>query len=490
MKLESFSAILSDCTSKYNKIKKEDYLPEGQFPIIDQGQKFIGGYTDNGCLITDIEKELIIFGDHTKILKFIDFPIAIGADGVKVLHVNKEKADPRYIYYFLKSVKLTDAGYSRHFKFLKEIKIPVPENMDDQIKIARLLNHVETLIAQRKKSIALLDELIKSTFFEMFGDVLTNSKNLPLINFEELVRLKRGYDLPKQLRTFGNYPVYASNSIIDYHNDFKVKGPGVVTGRSGTIGTVNYSKSEFWPLNTTLYSENFNGNIIYIKHFLEYFRLERFSNGAGVPTLNRNLLHNEKIIDAPKDLQNQFATLVEKVENIKIDYNSSLIELENIFGVLSQKAFNTEFILNQENDEVKKKNEEVMEQDDLEQYSKSIDLEKEKVDITNMSFDEYYEIPGEVTFKNEKWITYFLHDDLLYQFLLKDKFKDISFTLGDIEMQLHNFFYHTCDMDFDNERWKQIIFKFLEANPPLIEQIFDQDDKIIKLKLTDEAFKA
>lgn len=490
MKLEPFSAILSDFTSKYNKIKKEDYLSEGKFPIIDQGQKFIGGYTDDGGLITDIEKELIIFGDHTKILKFIDFPIAIGADGVKVLHINKEKADPRYIYYFLKSVKLTDAGYSRHFKFLKEIKIPLPENINDQIKIARLLNHVEKLILQRKESIALLDELVKSTFFEMFGDVLTNSKNLPLIDFEKLVRLKRGYDLPKQLRTFGIYPVYASNSIIDYHNDFKVKGPGVITGRSGTIGTVNYTKTEFWPLNTTLYSEKFNGNIIYIKYFLEYFRLERFSNGAGVPTLNRNLLHNEKIIDAPRDLQNQFATIVEKVENIKIDYNSSLIELENMYGVLSQKAFNTEFILNQESDAIKKKGEEVMEQDNLEQYSKSIDLKKEKVDITNMSYAEYLDFPEELQIKNETWMFTFLGEDEFYQFLLKDGFKDTSFTLGDLETKFHNFFYHGGDMDFDNEKWKEIIFKFLEADPPLIEQIFDQDDKIIKLKLTDEAFKA
>ncbi len=199
MKLESFNTILSDCTSKYNKIKKEDYLPEGQFPIIDQGQKFIGGYTDDGGLITDIEKELIIFGDHTKILKFIDFPIAIGADGVKVLHVNKEKADPRYIYYFLRSVKLTDAGYSRHFKFLKEIKIPVPENIDDQIKIARILKHVEILITQRKESINLLDEMLRSTFFEMFGDPINGNK-FERKPFKEVSVVRQGLQIPISLR--------------------------------------------------------------------------------------------------------------------------------------------------------------------------------------------------------------------------------------------------------------------------------------------------
>ena len=71
MKLEVFSEILNDATARYNKIKKEDYLSDGLFPIIDQGQKFIGGYTNDKALVTDIEKEFIIFGDHTKALKFI-----------------------------------------------------------------------------------------------------------------------------------------------------------------------------------------------------------------------------------------------------------------------------------------------------------------------------------------------------------------------------------------------------------------------------------
>ncbi|WP_192501184.1 hypothetical protein, partial [Flavobacterium sp. PL002] len=115
---------------------------------------------------------------------------------------------------------------------------------------------------------------------------------------------------------------------------------------------------------------------------------------------------------------------------------------------------------------------------------------KDKRDVTNMTFAEYVDFPEEYQEKDEKWIFMFLGQDEFYQFLLKDSFKNIPFNLEDLENRFHNFFYHGGDMDFDNEKWKQIIFKFLEANPPLIEQIFDQDEKIIKLKLTDEAFKA
>jgi type I restriction enzyme S subunit len=516
MKLEPFNAILSDCTSKYNKIKKENYLAEGQFPIIDQGQKFFGGYTDDGGLITDIEKELIIFGDHTKILKFIDFPIAIGADGVKVLHVNKEKADPRYIYYFLKSVKLTDAGYSRHFKFLKEIKIPVPENMDDQIKIARVLNHVETLITRRKESIAILDKLLESKFYEMFGDPVKNEKNWDKDDFENLVAQEcpLTYGIVQPGDEFANgipviRPVDLTKTYINRNglklidpeisNKFKrtlLKGNEILMCVRGTTGVVALASNELDGCNVTRgivpiwFSENYNKYFAFslLKTKALNIKIQDLTYGATLQQINLSDLRKISLINPPIKLQNKFSLIVNKIENLKVDYNNSLIKLENMLGALSQIAFNGNLILNQ--DDIKKKNKEVMEQNDLEQYSKSIDLKKEKVDITNMSFDEYYEIPGEVTFKNEKWITYFLHDDLLYQFLLKDKFKDISFTLGDIEMQLHDFFYHTCDMDFDNEKWKQVIFKFLETNPPLIEQFFDDKTAIIKLKLTDEAFKA
>lgn len=505
MKLESFNTILSDCTSKYNKIKKEDYLPEGQFPIIDQGQKFIGGYTDDGGLITDIEKELIIFGDHTKILKFIDFPIAIGADGVKVLHVNKEKADPRYIYYFLKSVKLTDAGYSRHFKFLKEIKIPVPENIDDQIKIARILNHVETLITQRKESIELLDELVKSKFLEMFGDPVKNEKKWDIDLFKKIAKIDRSSISPSEIK---EHDYYIGLEDIE-------KNTGVINKTSTeNANELKSSKFKFTP-NHILYAKlrpNLNKVALpnrdgicstdifpilpieglFDKSFLCFLMRSNYfvnemtskSSGANLPRANTSSIENLKVYLPPKELRIQFDGIVKNVESLKIQYITSLKELENMFGALSQKVFSLDL------DEVKKKSEEVMEDDSLEQYSNNIKLRNEKRDISKMTLLEYLEIPYELVKDNEKWEFNFIGLDVFYQFLLLEVFKERTFTFEDIVDLYSDYFYFKGDMDFDNEKWKQIIFKFLEANPPLLEQIFDQDDKIIKLKLTDEAFKA
>ena len=120
-------------------------------------------------------------------------------------------------------------------------------------------------------------------------------KNWTIGRLDRFITLQRGFDLPIQRRIIGKYPVVASNGTIGTHTEFKVKGPGIITGRSGTIGKVIYENMNFWPLNTTLYVKDFHKNYEkYVYYFLQQFNLSRFSNGTGVPTLNRNEVHPEK----------------------------------------------------------------------------------------------------------------------------------------------------------------------------------------------------
>lgn len=112
----------------------------------------------------------------------------------------------------------------------------------------------------------------------------------------EVCTLQRGFDLPTQQRTSGDFPLVSSSGIIDSHCEGPVKGPGVVTGRSGSIGNVFFVESNFWPLNTTLYVRDFHGNDPrYIYYLLNKFDLKRFAGGTGVPTLNRNDVHCEAV---------------------------------------------------------------------------------------------------------------------------------------------------------------------------------------------------
>tara|TARA_Y100001970_G_scaffold293725_1_gene442651 strand:+ start:1471 stop:2565 length:1095 start_codon:yes stop_codon:yes gene_type:complete len=229
-----------------------------------------------------------------------------------------------------------------NLSILKDLDIPIaPISM--QLEISELLNEVEICIKKRKESTALLDDFLKSTFIEMFGDMITNSKDWKLTEFENVIHLKRGYDLPVKKRISGKYNVVSSSKIIGTHNEYKVNGPGIVTGRSGTIGLVQLIKGDFWPLNTTLYADSLNGNDPYfLKYFLEGYKLKRFSQGAGVPTLNRNLFLKNLVPQIPFDLQEKFADIVKQTELLKSKYQESEKELKNLFGSLMQRAFNGE----------------------------------------------------------------------------------------------------------------------------------------------------
>ena len=114
----------------------------------------------------------------------------------------------------------------------------------------------------------------------------------PEVQFKDFVTLQRGFDLPKSQMKAGDFPVLGSNSVIGFHDVAKVEGPGVITGRSGSLGQVQYVAQPYWPHNTALWVKDFKGNdprFVYYK--LKTLNLERFNGGVSVPTLNRNVLN-------------------------------------------------------------------------------------------------------------------------------------------------------------------------------------------------------
>jgi type I restriction enzyme, S subunit len=116
----------------------------------------------------------------------------------------------------------------------------------------------------------------------------------------DFLELQRGVDLPVQDRRGGDVPIFGSNGLLGFHNTSVSEGPGVITGRSGTIGKVFYTECKYWPLNTALYVKNFKGNLPkFVYYKLGAIGLERFSTGTGVPTLNRNVAHKETVAFPP-----------------------------------------------------------------------------------------------------------------------------------------------------------------------------------------------
>ena len=124
--------------------------------------------------------------------------------------------------------------------------------------------------------------------------------------------LQRGFDLPTDQIKEGTYPVVYSNGINNYHSEYKSKAPGVVTGRSGTIGEVTYVIQDYWPHNTSLWVTDFKDNHPkFVFYALQNLRLNRFHAGSGVPTLNRNDVHKQSILVPPPSEQKAIASLLE-----------------------------------------------------------------------------------------------------------------------------------------------------------------------------------
>ena len=141
--LVPFAEALTDVSAGNVKTPQSSYLDEGLLPVVDQGRGLIAGYTNDAGAAYRGELPVIVFGDHTRAVKYVDFPFSMGADGVKVLRA-RPGWSPKFLYHHLRQVELPAAGYSRHFKFLRELSIPRPP-IDEQRRRTDLLDSVGAL---------------------------------------------------------------------------------------------------------------------------------------------------------------------------------------------------------------------------------------------------------------------------------------------------------------------------------------------------------
>ena len=155
----------------------------------------------------------------------------------------------------------------------------------------------------------------------------------------EVATLQRGFDLPTQNRVVGQFPLVSSSGVIDTHDKCAVRGPGVVTGRSGSIGNVFFIEEDFWPLNTTLYVKDFHGNDPrFVFHLLRKFDLRQFAGGVGVPTLNRNSVHGELVgVPSLPEQQRIVALLDEAFAGIATAKANAEKNLQNAHDLLDSR---------------------------------------------------------------------------------------------------------------------------------------------------------
>lgn len=157
------------------KISQKEYLDNGKYPVIDQGNLFIGGYSNDESLILKISSPVIVFGDHTKCFKYVSFPFVAGADGIKVLEP-QNGIYPKYAYYYCLSIDLTDRGYSRHFAFLKKCQfliVPIETQQAIVNKIESLFDEIDEGIGRLKTAARQIQQYRQSLLKNAFNGELT-----------------------------------------------------------------------------------------------------------------------------------------------------------------------------------------------------------------------------------------------------------------------------------------------------------------------------
>ena len=163
-----FENVFQHIPSKHYQIPTEEYLSIGQFPVVDQGKIPIVGFTNNTekvCRAKD--NPVIVFGDHTREIKYVDFDFVVGADGTQLLRSSKH--DLRFLYSLLAGMSLPNMGYSRHFKFLQEAVYVLPLNPSEQQAIGSFFRSLDALLAARREEAEKLKQLKKAFLERMFA---------------------------------------------------------------------------------------------------------------------------------------------------------------------------------------------------------------------------------------------------------------------------------------------------------------------------------
>ena len=227
-------------------------------------------------------------------------------------------------------------------------KVFVPQ-IAEQHKIASFLQLLDKKIKLQRQLIEFLKLYKRGLLSKLFPQ---KGESVPQYRFTEftdaweqrkvkdIAPLQRGFDLPTSQIEEGVYPVVMSNGIGGYHSQYKVKGPGIVTGRSGTIGKLHYIEDDYWPHNTTLWVTNFYGNNQkFVYYMYQCMDLSHFSTGSGVPTLNRNDVHDGIVCIPSTSEQKKISDYLTTLDHLITLHQRKCNEMQSIKKFMLQNMF-------------------------------------------------------------------------------------------------------------------------------------------------------
>lgn len=387
MKIKEFAEVVSGSTPK---TKVDEYWNGEYFWItpaeIKEGDKYIN-YTSrtitkegiNSCSLRELRPNTVLLSSRAPIGKVALLGNSMYCNqGFKNLICNEEIVNPEYIYYWLSSKKeyLNSLGRGATFKeiskkIVEDIEVPI-QALEEQNKIVNVLNKAQELIDKRKEQVESLDELVKSRFIEMFGDISKNTNEWYIIKLDELIDVVGGYAFKSTEFLDEGIPVlkigninagyFKPTNLMFWNKEEKlerylIKPDDLVISLTGTVGKDDYGNVcimgndyEEYYLNQRNAKLDIKSENILDKYYLTYAlkvpevkkRLTGISRGVRQANIANKDIQNLELPIPPIELQQQFTLFVNQVDKLKFEMEKSLKELENNFNSLMQKAFKGE----------------------------------------------------------------------------------------------------------------------------------------------------
>ena len=354
---------LAQCVNNISKsyeIKTTNYEMVGKYPIVSQSEDLIAGYTDDDKFVIHLEKPVIVFGDHTRIIKFVDFDFCVGADGVKILS-SKDFISPKFLFHFLQYKKVPSLGYSRHYKLLKEIDVIYPKSLSIQSNISDELDMITEMISKYDEQLKELDKLSQSIFYEMFGDPIENEKGWEVKKIVEIADATIGLTYkPDNVADNGVIVLRSGNiqnSALDFTDILRVEtnipshkyvkdGDILMCTRNGSLRHVgkvaiikNLNEQMTYGAFMTVIRSEMN------PYLYGYFNTPAFRDSlihGKTTTINQitvKMLNETSLPIPPLPLQQSFARKIEAIEAMKSKVREAKKEAETLLTARMQYWF-------------------------------------------------------------------------------------------------------------------------------------------------------
>ena len=340
----AFSDAFVEVSRGVKKNKQKDYLPAGDHPIIDQGQDAVSGYAcgEEG-LFSDVPA--IVFGDHTRCVKYVSEPFFAGADGVKILRP-KQSDNVRFWWHALRTTRIENLGYSRHFKLLKESRFANYDEQNQRV-ICENLDRIMDEIDRANRQLAALDSLVKSRFVEMFGDPAGVTAKQRLVSIGSFTDVQTGATpLRKEPKYYGGSIPWVktgevarnfANGVEESITDIAIRETNCKVFPAGTILVAMYGqgdtrgKAAILPFEAAtnqacaaiVPSPSHDESFLNAQLQLLYEKMRARSLGGNQKNLSLGIIKSMKVLLPSMEAQNEFADFVAQVDKSRFLHQAS-----------------------------------------------------------------------------------------------------------------------------------------------------------------------